>query len=208
MTIVTAHPDDTEFYIGGLLLRLSDLGAHLSLIVATDGDKGYYPFANPARLRRIRRAEQSHAAAQWQAQEVVFLGHRDGRLRADEKLVRQIETELRRLDPEYLFLFDVRYPPRLTHQDHLEAGRAAFEAVQRTNAGRWALHFSTRAPNFVADVTDLWPRRRELLRCHPSQWHNRQFDTVSSLITQSALADGRRLGVEYGEGLRCVRLGV
>src|SRR6266702_4597345 len=45
--IVTAHPDDTEFYLGGTLLRLAEAGARLHLVVATDGEKGYYPLARP-----------------------------------------------------------------------------------------------------------------------------------------------------------------
>src|SRR6266852_5609743 len=53
--IVTAHPDDTEFYLGGTLLRLAEAGARLHLIVATDGDKGYYPLARPDALRQRRR---------------------------------------------------------------------------------------------------------------------------------------------------------
>src|SRR5579862_2205383 len=73
VTIVTAHPDDAEFYIGGLLTRLAASGAHLSLIVTTDGDKGYYPFENAAENRRIRRLEQTEAARQWQAESVSFL---------------------------------------------------------------------------------------------------------------------------------------
>src|SRR5207302_10889033 len=52
--IVSAHPDDTEFYLGGTLLRLAEAGARLHLVVATDGDKGYYPFARPHPLLRLR----------------------------------------------------------------------------------------------------------------------------------------------------------
>jgi hypothetical protein len=65
IAIVTAHPDDTEFYLAGLLLQLGAAGARLHLIVATDGDKGYYPFARPETLRRIRRQEQRDAAQRW-----------------------------------------------------------------------------------------------------------------------------------------------
>ena len=54
----------------------------------------------PDALRRLRREEQRAAAAQWRAEEVRFLGHRDGRLRCSGTLVGQIEAELRRIRPE------------------------------------------------------------------------------------------------------------
>lgn len=208
IAIFTAHPDDTEFYLGGLLLRLAETGSAPHLIVATDGDKGYYPFARPERLRRIRRQEQREAGAAWQAEEVVFLGHRDGRLRETPELRQRIGEELRRIQPEYVFLFEYRYPPNLTHQDHLCAGRVAFQVMQETGIGRWALHFATRAPNYVADVTEEWERRRQLLRYHASQWKAGRLRTVETLVMRDAEMDGRRIGVRYGEGLRCVRSGI
>ena len=203
IAIIAAHPDDAEFYLGGTLLQLGDIGASLHLIVATDGDKGYYPLARPERLRQIRRQEQRNAAHQWQASEVVFLGHRDGRLRADETLISQIEAELRRIEPEFVFLFESHYPPRLTHQDHLRAGEATFAALQRSGIGAWALRYSTLAPNFAIDVSASWARRMALLPFHGSQWHDRRLRLVSGIIMRNAQTDGRRIGVPYAEGLRC-----
>src|SRR5579871_345220 len=80
VVIVTAHPDDAEFYLGGTLTKLGRAGARLSLMVCTDGDKGYYPFEDAARNRRVRREEQRTAAGMWNAAEVDFLGYPDGRL--------------------------------------------------------------------------------------------------------------------------------
>ena len=206
ISIVAAHPDDAEFYLGGTLLQLGDIGANLHLIVATDGDKGYYPLARPERLRQIRRQEQRNAARQWQAREVIFLGHRDGRLRANETLIAQIEGELRRIEPEFVFLFESRYPPRLTHQDHLRAGEAALAALQRSGIGAWALRYSTLAPNFAIDVSEDWARRMVLLPFHGSQWRDRRLRLVSGIITRNAVTDGRRIGAPYAEGLRCSQM--
>ena len=205
--IVTAHPDDTEFYLGGTLLRLAEAGARLHPVVATDGDKGYYPLARPDALRKLRRQEQRSAAAQWQAEEVLFLGHRDGRLRCSETLVGQIEGELRRIAPEYVLLFEHRWPPLVAHQDHLRAGEAAVAAMQRSGTKAWALHFATRAPNLWVDVSPWWERRLALLDCHRSQWHDTRFRQVRALITRTARRDGRRTGTRFAEGMRCVRVG-
>jgi LmbE family N-acetylglucosaminyl deacetylase len=204
--IVTAHPDDSEFYLGGTLLRLAEVGARLHLIVATDGDKGYYPFAHPAFLGRLRRQEQRTAAAEWRAEEVLFLAHRDGRLRRSEILIEQIENELRRIVPEYVLLFEHRWPPRVTHQDHLRAGEATWAAMQRAGIGAWALHFATRAPNLLVDVSPWWESRLALLDDHHSQWHDTRYRQVRAIITHNARNDGRRIGTPFAEGLRAMRM--
>ena len=43
VAIVTAHPDDAEFFLGGTLTRLGAAGVDITLIVCTNGDKSFYP---------------------------------------------------------------------------------------------------------------------------------------------------------------------
>ena len=103
--IVTAHPDDAEFYIGGLLTRLGAVGAKLTIVVCTDGDKGYYPFEDWQRNRRVRQQEQRDAAKLWNAQEVEFLSYPDGRLFANSDVVMRIAAIMQRVQPEYILGF-------------------------------------------------------------------------------------------------------
>ena len=72
--VVTAHPDDSEYYLGPFLLRLAQAKAHVDLVVCTDGDKSYYPWQNGGNMRRIRRGEQTSAANVWKAASITFLG--------------------------------------------------------------------------------------------------------------------------------------
>lgn len=206
ITIVTAHPDDTEFYLGGLLTQLGSAGAQISLIVTTDGDKGYYLFVDAERARYLRRLEQRVAADRWHGGEIVFLGYPDGRLPFNATLIDRIVRELRRLQPDYVLLFDGDYPPRLSHQDHRISGRAAYEAAHQAGVGDWILRFSTRAPNFAIDVTASWEQRLALLPLHASQWHGNRLRMVQQIITNDALEAGRLLGVRYAESFRCERI--
>src|SRR5271155_1613601 len=41
VAVVAAHPDDPEFFIGGILTELAKAGAKIAIIMCTDGDKGY-----------------------------------------------------------------------------------------------------------------------------------------------------------------------
>jgi LmbE family N-acetylglucosaminyl deacetylase len=207
VAVVTAHPDDAEFYLGGLLPQLGDAGARLALIVVTDGDKGYQPFADAARNRRIRREEQDRAAAAWGAGEVVYFGYPDSRFRNSPELDARLARELQRLEPEYVLTFDADYPPRLTHRDHLAVGAAAAAAAARVATAPWLLRFSTSAPNFAVDVTPRWRQRWELLHRHPSQFARPPRRALAHrIITAAAIADGRLMGVRYAEGLRGTRL--
>ena len=206
VVIVTAHPDDTEFYLGGLLTKLAASGAKLTLIVCTDGDKGYYLWEDAARNRRIRQQEQRDAARQWNAQEILFLSYPDGRLFANPDVVDKIAAILKRVQPDYILAFDYGYSKRLNHRDHRNAGDAAEKAVHQAGVGQWLLRFNTLAPNFAVDVTNEWPRKRELLTIHKSQFNGKRLTQVEGIVTHSAESDGRLLGVRYAEGLRCTRL--
>src|ERR1700753_350344 len=56
VAVVSAHPDDTEFFIGGTLTKLHEAGVKILIIVCTDGDKGYYPsfMTDADENRRVR----------------------------------------------------------------------------------------------------------------------------------------------------------
>ena len=204
--IVTAHPDDAEFYIGGLLTRLAASGAQMTIVVCTDGDKGYYPFEDWQRNRRVRQQEQRDAAAAWNAQSVEFLSYPDGRLFANPDVVQRITTVIQRVQPEYVLAFDYEYPPRLSHRDHRNAGDAAEQAVRQTPGAKWLLRFSTIAPNFAVDVTEQWQSKRDLLALHKSQFGGEKLRRIEGFVAHSAEQYGSLLHVRYAEGLRCTRL--
>lgn len=206
VAIVTAHPDDSEFYLAGTLTQLGESGARISLIVATDGDKGYYPLGDAERNRRIRRQEQIDAARRWGGEHVVFLGYPDGRLPQSPELVDRVAAALASISPEYVLGFDSAYPPRVSHRDHRCAGWATEEAVRRAESARWLMRYSTIAPNCAVDVTPQWPIRLGLLRVHRTQFYGAKLRRVVRMITRSAEWDGKPMGVRYAEGFRCERL--
>jgi LmbE family N-acetylglucosaminyl deacetylase len=203
--LVTAHPDDSEFYIGGVLTQLGKT-AEIHQVICTDGDKGYYPFEDHERNRRVRQAEARAAAEAWRGKGVTFLGYPDGRLRANEDAIRRMQREIERVRPEYVLAFDGEYPPRMSHQDHRRAGDIALEAARRSGIPKWALLFSSIAPNFVLDITDDWDRKRELLAIHKSQFHDERLERVTNMVASTAEQEGEIIGAALGEGFRCVRL--
>ncbi|RYG26138.1 hypothetical protein EON82_04430, partial [bacterium] len=221
VTMVVAHPDDPEFYTGATLPQIRDAGAVLSLVVVTDGDKGYYPFEDAAANRAVRRAEQTEAARRWGATNVQFLGFPDGRVHSGEKLNKAIREALEKFKPEVILSFDDLYPPRRHHADHARTGEAVAEILSSLKGVRAIGRFSTEAPNRIADATSRWAEKLELMRVHKSQFDTPRtglfdrligragddpFAFISNLVERLARDDGARIRVPLGEGLRWTEL--
>ena len=207
VSVVAAHPDDPEFFIGGTLTELSRAGAKIEIVMCTDGDKGYYPWfmTDAAANRRVRQREQIEAAKQYDA-EVVFLHEPDGRLRANDDVVERVTEALARFQPEYVLTFDSEYPPKVQHSDHLQSGLAAEEAVKRVPSVKWLLQFSTHAANHYVDISDVWKIKKQLLTIHASQFHGDRLRMVTDMVGGRARDEGKAIGVAYAEGFRCTRL--
>ena len=204
--IVTAHPDDTEFYIAGTLLRMKDAGVQSKLVVTTDGDKGYYPFEDAARNRRIRQAEQREATTAWGGSDTIFLGFPDGQLTTSEPLIRAIQREIEIYLPDVLMLFDADHPPRASHADHRRTGEATEIAAKRSGFPLTLMRFSTMHGNAFIDVTQKWDQRWDLLAIHKSQFTDLAMGRVRGIIVGSATTAGKRIGVEYAEPFRVTTL--
>jgi LmbE family N-acetylglucosaminyl deacetylase len=187
---VGAHPDDCEFFAGATLAALAAEGARVVLVVCTDGarSRGGDP-GLPAR----RRDEAERAAKRLGAAELVMLGHPDGGLLDDDRLIGELVREIRRVRPllalghdPTTFWTPVGERVHLGHTDHRAAGRALLSAVyprassdaffpEQLAAGAkpWWIPelwlFDTREPDLHRDVEATLEAKREALACHESQ---------------------------------------
>ena len=147
------HPDDAEFFAGGLLAKLAERGALAYEVIAADGCRGSYEL-DIETLKTVRAQESRNAARVLGAQTPILLGYPDfeldhlpaGELR--QKFIYWIRT----LKPDILVTEDP-YSLYEPHPDHRAVAWAAYEAVnfaelplihpEQTQAG---LH-----PHFVAE---------------------------------------------------------
>lgn len=206
VAVVVAHPDDPEFYIGGTLDQLGKAGADITVVLITDGDKGYYPpgFTNAEENRRIRREEQTRATAKYKGK-VVFLAERDGRLRSDERTTQRVVATLQKLQPEYLLCFDEQYWTRVSHSDHRHAGILSVNAAAQISSIRWVMRFGTTGANFATDVTKNWDTKECLLAEHESQFFGLKLEGIKEMVRGSAETTGAQFGFELAEGFRVSR---
>jgi LmbE family N-acetylglucosaminyl deacetylase len=226
--VVTAHPDDVDFGAAGTVATWTDAGIEVSYCIVTDGDAGGFdPDVPRIEIPRIRRAEQTAAAAAVGVTDLEFLGYPDGRLVVSMELRRDISRVIRRVRPHRVIC---QSPERVwdrlfaSHPDHLAAGEATVCAVYPDSRNAfaypelladgfdpWAVSelwvMATDEPNRYVDITDALDRKLTALRCHESQHPDpaAMEDRVRSWVTTNgaaAFGEGRA-----AEGFRVVQTG-
>ncbi len=199
--IVTAHPDDEAFYLGGTLLRIQ-ASAIVHLVVLTDGDKGYYPFIDSKAIAKTRQGEVRTLAQKVGIDSTEFHQEPDGRLRPEPKTVRRLEQVLREFKPDEVLVFDDQYWPRISHNDHRNAGIVAVLALQGVKFTGGVFRYSTTAPNTTLDVSAVWPQAQKNLGIHASQFHGSRLELIQLLTTSNAIEAGASAGFSFGEAFR------
>jgi len=210
IALIQAHPDDSEFFLAPLLLRLAKSGAEIHQLVMTDGDKSFYFWKkeDAAANRRIREAEQQEAASQY-AKDVEFLHKPDGRLQYQASNDKDVQAFLQRVQPEYVLCFDTVYWPRVNHADHLASGRATMDAVDRlgnVSSVKWLLLYDTKAPNFSPDVSDTVDKGVDMLAIHKSQFYGDRLKMLENMRLEAYYDAGQRVGGSYAVDLRAIRV--
>lgn len=202
--VVTAHPDDEAFYLGGTLYKLEESGAKTTLVVLTDGDKGYYPFFDSKSLAKVRQRETRESAAKVGIEDVVFFEYPDGRLSFDREPVSRLAKEILKLNPEIVFSYEPEYWPRVGHRDHRVGGEIARAALKQAGFRGWSLYYHTVAPNTFADVGKEWLSAQELLGVHASQFNGERLRLIRGIVSEAAIASGERFGTDFAEAFRAV----
>ncbi|MBX3062029.1 MAG: PIG-L family deacetylase [Anaerolineae bacterium] len=139
--VIYAHPDDPEFFSGGLLARFAADGKEIIYVLATSGDKGTDdPDITPQQLASMREAEQRAAAKCLNVETVVFLRYPDGELMPTLGLRRDLTRLIRQFKPDIVVTNDPQtYITRMgsiNHPDHRAIGDATLSAIYPTARDR------------------------------------------------------------------------
>jgi len=179
---ITPHPDDAELLCGGTLIRAADLGQRTGILDLTAGESGSR--GTPEQ----RKAESQCASEILGLAARVNLGLADARVQNDEDSRVRLVQAIRELRPRTVILpyFEGRHP------DHRIASQLAYDACYLAGlrnygaAGEphrpakvlYALAYREHAvkPTFVVDISDVFERKLEAVRCYGSQ-----FDDVKAL---------------------------
>lgn len=179
---VFAHPDDPEFFCGASFARWAALGAEVTFVLATSGDKGSAdPEMTGERLAALREDEERAAAAALGVTDVVFLRYLDGELEPTQDLRRAIVRMIRLRKPDIIVSTD---PTTLfwgdrgvNHRDHRVIGEVVCDAV--FPAARNPMYFTS-----LLHDEGLEPHRvRHIYLCGTTQ-PNVKIDVTAHLETK------------------------
>jgi LmbE family N-acetylglucosaminyl deacetylase len=214
--VVVAHPDDCDFGNAGTTAVWTDEGISVSYCLVTDGDAGGSDRSiSRQEMARIRREEQTAAAAAVGVTDLTWLGYPDGRVTPSIDLRRDISRVIRQQRPQRVVTQSpVRNFTRIfaSHPDHLAVGEAALAAVYPdarnpfahpellekeglepyTVEEVWMAGGGGSQPDRVIDVTATADRKLAALRCHRSQYDDwEQLEQrVRSWLVATATAGG------------------
>jgi LmbE family N-acetylglucosaminyl deacetylase len=213
---IGAHPDDIEFGCGATLAKWARAGAHVELLVLTDGSKGSWePEQDLAALVATRRDEQRAAARTLGAADVYFLDAVDGELEADAGRRAEVCAAIRTSTPDVVLGHDPWRQYRL-HPDHRHAGQLVIDGIVAARDPHFfpdagAPHRPSRLLLFEAQVVDHVETvaaddvtaKIDALLCHRSQWHSTmgiEMGTPAADAQRGAFADRIRSEITDGGG--------
>jgi LmbE family N-acetylglucosaminyl deacetylase len=176
---IGAHGDDLEMFCGGTLARCAQRGDQVFMCVVTDG-RGK-PKGDPDLIAQVRHAE-AQASADVIGAELVWMGIRDGDLKADDETRHLFIETLRRTKPDVI----ITHPADDYHPDHRNTHQLVLDASQIARTANYPSQYephrgsvpvafmdSERGINFIpeeyVDVTPVWDLKVQMLACHVSQ---------------------------------------
>jgi len=195
---IGAHPDDIEFGCGGTLLKYSQKGHNVFLLVLTQGSYG----GNP----EVRVKEQEEAAKFLGVKGLFWGGFKDTELVDNRPLILKIEEVLNKVKPELVFL---NYEDDV-HQDHRAAAQAGISATRYIKEVLFyevptTQHFE---PDIFVDIQDVLEKKLLLLEKHASQVDKTRVENLTILESAKSCANFRGFQgrVKFAEGFRALRV--
>lgn len=179
---IVPHPDDAELLCGGTLIRAADLGYRTGILDLTSGELGTR--GTPEQ----RRAEAEHASRVLGLAERRNLELHDARILNDEDSRLRLITAIRELRPRSVILpyFEGRHPDHrvaaeLGYDACYLAGLKNYPAPGESHRPTKILHAAAyrehaQKPTFVVDISGVFERKLEAIRCYGSQ-----FDDVKAM---------------------------
>jgi len=200
--IVSPHPDDETFSMGGTILKINQLGYETHLLVMSFGERSSHPVYTKDELKKIRKDEVIQASKKLGIASVEFAGLPDTMIKSDDAY-KVIRETIRKLNPFRIYV--PSNPDR--HQDHLVTAKSGILAALHENVKEifcYDSFSSAEIPNYYEDISDLLEKKLRICRVFKTQIPKRIFDIEK--IRAKAFSRGLEANVHAAEGFKIFRM--
>ena len=224
LLVISPHPADPEFGIGGTVARWTRQGKSVIEVIATNGDKGSSdPDLMPEVLAKTREQEQLTAARMIGVKDVIFLRHPDQGLEDEPVLRKEILRLILTYRPEVVATCDPYNPLYISNRDHRVIGRVVLDAVwptaQAPNTYRdllaqgLQLHrvkeillWAAAQPNIRYDISDTFDIKMKACRIHQSQIGPQGNPDFDKRLVETAGTVGKTENFKYAEAFHRIEV--
>ncbi len=188
--VFAPHPDDETFGLGGSILKLTDKGQKVDVIMMTDGAAG----GNA----EVRKAELLEASALLSINQCYFFGAPDGDLAVNTANTKAVLDLIEQYSPDNIF-----FPsPFEYHPDHRATAWLVWNALQSMDftGNVFSYEIANQSPiNMLVDITVEIQRKTEIMELYASQ--NAQMDYVDTItaINRTRAYTASSDSVKYAE---------
>ena len=213
---VSAHPDDIELRCGGTLARYAEMGHHVMMAYATNGDKGHRSIP-PAELAQIREKE-SRASAAVIGAEMFWINFPDAEIFYDKETRLAFVDMIRQACPDIILTHwrDAYHPDHMITSQlvcgasyistvpHIKTAHPACETVPLIYYFEADYSVENATAEYV-DVSSVYETKLKMLACHESQfvWLKENHDVdLEGRMKKNDAAIGQILRT-YIMALRC-----
>jgi len=195
---IGAHPDDIEFGCGGALIKYTQKGHRLFLLVMTGGGLGGEA--------SVRMDEQNASGKILGAEKIFWGGYEDTHLMVNVDMIGQIEEVIAEVRPDFIFC---NFPDD-THQDHRHLSQAIMSATRYIRnvlfyEGPTTQNFN---PQVFVDISDTLEKKLKALKAHKSQVMKTNIEDLSIIEVARSSANFRGIQgrVKFAEAFHSLRL--
>ncbi len=211
--VIVAHPDDAELGCAGSLYIAKKNGYKTGILNLTQGELG----TNGTPEIRRQEAEKAAKLLGLDFMEILNLG--DGIFRETPEAISQVIRYIRILKPT-IIITNARTD---RHPDHSRAYSLVKNACFYSGLLKWKTSYNGKEqepyrpkiilsmiqdyyikPDFVVDISEVFPKRIEIIKAYFSQFTGRETPISRSdffqFIEARAREMGRRIFKEFGEG--------
>lgn len=181
IAIVTAHPDDAEYLMGGTIMKYTNKGHKVTIIICTNGNIGHPTFPRE-KIAKIR-IEEAEEGAKVMGAEVISLEYDDEFMPDTRESRLKVLNALRSIKPGVVFTL---HPNDYSNADHRVVSNIAIDMsylqmaknietkYNETDSYAALYYMDIPAgvgfePTDYVDITDVFHKKKEALLKHKSQ---------------------------------------